>query len=145
MAIIVLAWFVISNFEDTANKLIVDKEINRVKFLTQDYINKNSPQCSQVFSSTWYGFYYLRTRITDLPGSVDNLKSTIRTRCNCPPKYVVSEGPLSSNISSVLTLEKEFSGVAIQYKYLETGKTDVNPIAAVQVYRINDSFIKTIC
>jgi len=145
IGILALAWFVISNFEDTANKLIVDKEINRIKFQTQDYINKNSPECSPVYSSTWYGFYYLRTRITDLPSSVDNLKSAIQSRCTCPPRYVVSEGSLSSNVNSVLILEKEFSGSAIQYKYLETGKTDVNNIAPVQVYKINEEFIKGIC
>ncbi|MBS3054902.1 MAG: glycosyltransferase family 39 protein [Candidatus Aenigmarchaeota archaeon] len=145
IGIVVLVWFVVSNFEDTVNKLIVDKEINRVKFLTQDYMNKNSEQCSQVFSSTWYGFYYVRTRISDLPKNIDDLKSTIKNRCNCPPKYVVSEGLLSSNINSVLTLEKGFSGAAIQYKYLETGKTDVTSIAPVQVYRINDDFISSVC
>lgn len=145
IGMLVLAWFVASNFEDTVNKLIVDKEINRVKFQTQQYIIQNSQQCSQVYSSTWYGFYYLRTRISDLPPSADSLQSAIRGSCSCPPSYVVVEGALSSNISSALTLEKQFSGAAIQYKYLETGKTDVNQIAPVLVYRINQGFIDSVC
>jgi 4-amino-4-deoxy-L-arabinose transferase-like glycosyltransferase len=144
--VIVLSLFVFANAEDTINKLVVDKTINEVKFTAQKYVNDNSQQCSQVYSKTWYGFYYLRNRVTDLPGDANSLKNIIKSSCKCPPKFFIVEGLLDNKFSNVTTKEKSFQQNSVSYTATWQGiKTETAFIAPVDVYRINDNFIKEAC
>lgn len=145
-AVVVLAMFAFVNAEDTINKLVVDRTINEVKYAAQKHINDNSPACSTVYSRTWYGFYYLRSRITDLPGDVESLKNNIRSSCSCPPQYFIVEGALENNLSEVATKEKTFQQDSVRYKLTAEGiKSETAYISAVDVYRINDAVVKEQC
>jgi len=146
VAVIIMALFVFTNAEDTINKLVVDKTINEVKFESQKYINDNSQQCSQVYSKTWYGFYYLRNRVTDLPGDAESLKSIIKSNCKCPPKFFIVEGSLEDKFLSVTTKEKTFQQHSLRYKLTWNGiTTETAFITPVDVYRINEELIKQSC
>ena len=106
---------------------------------------ENSKICSVVLSKTWYGFYYVRDRINDL-SSVDGLLGSIRSRCSCPPKYVVSEGYLSSEFLQYVVKEKSFSGKSVQYRIDQKGfRVEETAIANVDVYRIKDEVVKEQC
>jgi hypothetical protein len=145
-AVIIMALFVFTNAEDTINKLVVDKTINEVKFTSQKYINDNSQQCSQVYSRTWYGFYYLRNRVTDLPSDAESLKSIVKGSCSCPPKFFIVEGLFEDKFSSVTTKDKTFQQNSFRYKLsLEGIKSETAFIAPVDVYRINEEVVKEQC
>ena len=144
--IVVLALFILMNAQDTINKLIVDRTINEVKFASEKYINDNSPQCSQVYSKTWYGFYYLRSRITDNPANVDSLKSIIKANCKCPPEFFIVEGAFDQQFSNVTTKAKTFQQNSFNYKVSWSGiTTEPAYIAPVDIYRINDNVINEQC
>ena len=141
----VLLIFILLNSTDTINKLLVDSKINDVKYTAQQYMIANSEKCSVVISKTWYGFYYVRDRVNDL-SDVNGFLGNIRSRCSCPPKYVVSEGYLSSEFLQYVEKEKSFSGTAVQYRIDERGfRVDETAIANVDVYRIKDEVVKEQC
>lgn len=148
VAILVIAIFAFSNFTDTVKKLTIDKYINNVKFDAQQYVNDNSPQCSRVYSKTWYGFYYLRTRIGDLPADMNNLQSIIKSSCSCPPLYFVSEGSLDPKFanSGMLTEEKTFTQTITVPKIDWNGfSTDQTSLVPIEIWRINNSTIQSAC
>ena len=145
-AVIVLVLFALTNAFDTINKLVVDKTINDVKFASQKYINDNSPQCSQVYSKTWYGFYYLRNRITDLPADLNGLNSIIKSKCSCPPQYFIVEGAFDSKFLNMTTKDRSFQQDSINFHLTWQGITSTPvPIAPVDVYKINDNVIMQQC
>jgi 4-amino-4-deoxy-L-arabinose transferase-like glycosyltransferase len=148
VAIVVIAIFAFSNFTDTVKKLIVDKYINDVKYEAQTYVNNNSPECSKVFSKTWYGFYYLRTRITDLPSDTAGLQNMIKSSCSCPPEYFISEGGLDSKFanSGILTEEKTFTQTITVPKIDWNGVSyDQTVLVPIEIWRINNSTINSLC
>jgi len=141
----VLFIFILYNSIDTINKLIVDKDINEIKYTAQQYMIANSKKCSIVLSKTWYGFYYVRDRVGDLSNTNDLLGS-IRSRCSCPPKYVASEGYLAPEFLQYVEKEKSFSGNSTQYRLDEKGfRVEQTTIAAVDIYRIKDEVVKEQC
>jgi len=148
VALFVVAIFAYVNFGDTVSKLIIDKNINDVKYEAQKYINDNSPDCSRVYSKTWYGFYYLRTRISDLPSDVNNLQGIIRSSCQCPPKYFVSEGGLDAQFagSGLFDKVKEYSKTVtypkIDWKGFRYEQTVLIPI---EIWEIKNSTISSLC
>jgi len=132
----ILGIFSISNIIDTANKLILDQQINSVKHDVQQYVIDNSNPCSQVYSKTWYSFYYLRTRISDLPS---NITDAVKSNCACPSEYVVSEGPLDQSLASQLQKEKVFTGESIQYALDKNGfRNYTTSLTPIEVYRISN-------
>jgi len=146
--IVIIAMFAFVNFGDTVSKLVIDKNINDIKFQAQQYINDNSPQCSKVYSKTWYGFYYLRLRITDLPSDVNNLENIIKSSCSCSPKYFVSEGTLDPKFanSGMLVHEKDFTLTSKVPKLDWSGfRYEDNTIVPIEIWRINDSVINSMC
>jgi hypothetical protein len=147
-SLVVLLIFIVLNSSDTISKLRTDIAINEIKHEAQVYVNKNSNECSQVYSKGWYGFYYLRLRISDLPASVDDLKSRISSSCNCPPKYVLFEGFVPSPYTDENYFEQEQSySTTIPLAKLDFSgyRTEENSISPVYVYRIKDSLIKEVC
>lgn len=144
-AIFVLATFAFANAQDTINKLVVDKTINDVKYTAQKYINDNSPQCSKIYSATWYGFYYLRNRITDLPSDAASLKSTVKANCNCPPQFFIVEGAFDQKFAGIATLNSTFQHDSVNYHLTWSGITTPAPIAPVDVYKINGNVINQQC
>lgn len=147
-SLVVLLIFIILNSSDTISKLRTDIAINEIKHEAQVYVNKNSNECSQVYSKGWYGFYYLRLRISDLPASVDDLKSRISSSCDCPPKYVLFEGFVPSPYTDENYFEQEQSySTTIPLTRLDFNgyRTEENSISPVYVYRIKDSLIKEVC
>lgn len=129
VSIAVLVVFAVFNSIDTISKLTLDQQINTVKHQAQQYIIDNSQSCGKVYSKTWYGFYYLRTRITDLPGDVASLD------CSCQPSYYVSEGMLDSRYASQLQKEQEFTGSSVQYAIGPSGfKTYTTILTPIEVY-----------
>lgn len=148
VALFVIAIFIFSNFGDTVSKLVVDKNINDVKYAAQKFINDNSPECSKVYSRTWYGFYYLRTRITDLPGSVDSLKSTISSSCSCLPEYFVSEGSLDPTFASsgLMVKQTEFSKtVSIPKLDWKGFRYESTVLVPIEIWQIKNSTISSLC
>ena len=148
VAIILVILFAYFNSVDTINKFFTDQAINKIKFESQEYVNKNSPACSKVYSSTWYGFYYLRDRITDLPASTDALKNEVRSNCSCQPKYFVSEGSPTGILTNetVFVEEKEFS---IQYSIFSLGFDGLNENNAstspIYIFSLKESIVKDYC
>jgi 4-amino-4-deoxy-L-arabinose transferase-like glycosyltransferase len=144
----VLLIFIVLNSSDTITKLRTDIAINEVKHEAQAYVNENSENCSPVYSKGWYGFYYLRLRINDLPESVDDLKSMTGSRCNCPPKYVIFEGfiPEAYANESYFGQEQYYSAyittTKLDFYGYRTEKVEISP---VYVYRIKDSLINEVC
>ena len=148
VALFVVAIFAFINFGDTVSKLVVDKNINDVKFEAQKYVNDNSPQCSRVYSKTWYGFYYLRTRIGDLPSDANNLQSIIKSSCQCPPIFFVSEGGLDPKFSNSGMLEKvaEYSkSVAVPKIDFKGFRYDHTTLVPIEIWRIKNSTINSFC
>ncbi len=148
VAILVIAIFAFSNFTDTVKKLVIDRYINDVKYDAQTYVNNNSPECSRVYSKTWYGFYYLRTRISDLPSDVSGLQSIIKSSCSCPPEYFVSEGGLDQTFanSGMLTKEKTFTQTITVPKIDWNGVNyEQTTLVPIEVWRINNSTINSSC
>ena len=146
VALVVLALFIVSNSFDTINKLVVDKTINVVKFESQKYVNDNSPDCAPVYSRTWYGFYYLRDRVTDLPSDASSLDGIIKSRCSCPPQYFIVEGAFDPQFSNVTTHDRSFHQDSFNYQLGWKGiTTSVAPIAPVDVYKISSDLIKSDC
>ena len=142
----VLFIFAFVNAQDTINKFVVDKVINDVKHTAQKYVNDNSPQCSTVYSKTWYGFYYLRNRVTDLPADVNALNGIIKANCQCPPQFFAVEGSFDPQFLSVATLDKSFHQDSVNYRLTWQGiQTQPAPIAPVDIYKINDAVIKQQC
>jgi len=145
-AVAVLVIFAFANAQDTINKLVVDKVINDVKHTAQKYVNDNSPQCSTIYSKTWYGFYYLRNRITDLPADVNTLKGIIKANCQCPPQFFAVEGSFDPKFLSVATLDKSFHQDSVNYRLTWQGiQTQPAPIAPVDIYKINNNVITSQC
>ena len=148
VALFVIAVFVFINFGDTWSKLVLDKNINNIKYDAQKYINDNSPECSRVYSRTWYGFYYLRTRIGDLPSDTNNLQSIIKSSCSCPPEYFVSEGGLDPKFasSSMLDKEKEFTATIDIPKLNWSGfRYESTSLVPIEIWRIKNSTINSLC
>lgn len=145
-AIFVLATFAFANAQDTINKLVVDKTINDVKHTAQTYINNNSPQCSTVYSKTWYGFYYLRNRITDLPSDANALANIIKANCNCPPQFFIVEGAFDQKFASIASLNSTFQQDSVNYHLTWSSITSTPaPISPVYVYKINSDVIQQQC
>jgi hypothetical protein len=148
VALVVVAIFAYINFGDTVSKLVIDKNINDVKYGAQKYVNDNSLQCSRVYSKTWYGFYYLRTRIGDLPSDTNNLQGIIKSSCSCPPKYFVSEGNLDSKFSGSDMLEKvkEYSATVTYPKFDWKGfRYEQTVLIPIEIWQIKNSTISSLC
>jgi hypothetical protein len=101
-----------------------------------------------VYSKTWYGFYYLRTRISDLPSDVSSLQNIIKSSCSCPPEYFISEGSLDSKFanSGMLTEEKTFTQTITVPKIDWSGiNHDQTTLVPIEVWKINNSTINSLC
>jgi 4-amino-4-deoxy-L-arabinose transferase-like glycosyltransferase len=147
-SVLVLAIFIVLNSSDTISKLRTDIAINQVKRAAQTYVNQNSEQCSQVYSKGWYGFYYLRLRINDIPESVDEIKSRIESNCECPPKYLLFEGyiPPTYEDTNYFEQEKSYSkSISVTKLDFAGYRTEKVDISTVYVYRIKDSLVKEAC
>jgi hypothetical protein len=147
-SIAVLLVFIVLNSSDTIPKLRTDIVINEVKHEAQVYVNEHSQQCSQVYSKGWYGFYYLRLRISDLPAGVEDLKSRIKSKCECPPKYLLFEGFVPSTYKDEEYFEEEKSftkSVSVAKLDFNGYRTEEVDISTVYVYRIKDSLVKEVC
>jgi hypothetical protein len=143
-AVVVIAIFIVLNASDTITKLQTDNMINHVKHAAQQYVIDNSMSCSEVYSSTWYSFYYLRTRIADQP-SVSEIKNAVSNNCNCPPKYIISEGGLTG-YEEVLDQGRVFKDnitvLELGFEGLREHEVATTPVF---VYRINDSIVAEQC
>jgi len=143
-AAVVIILFIVLNASDTITKLQTDNMINHVKHAAQQYVIDNSKQCSEVYSSTWYSFYYLRTRIADQP-SVSAIKNAVSSRCSCPPKFILSEGGLTG-YDEVLVREKEFKDSIKVWKFdLDGVREHSIATTVVVVYKIKDSVVVEQC
>jgi 4-amino-4-deoxy-L-arabinose transferase-like glycosyltransferase len=148
VALLVVAIYAYINFGDTVSKLVIDKNINDVKYEAQKFINDNSLECSRVYSKTWYGFYYLRTRVSDLPSDVENLKSVIKSSCSCPPKYFASEGSLDSRFagSGLLEKVKEYSATVKYPKFDWKGfRYEQTVLIPIEIWQVKNSTISSLC
>lgn len=147
VGIAVIVFFMAFNAVDTVNKLVTDSSINDVKFEAQQYVIANSQQCSTVFSKTWYSLYYLRLRVSDLPGDLSGFSSAVKSKCSCPPKYVFSEGgSYPSYLKSILVKEKEFSKTYSTTRIDFSGiRSEESTISPVVIYRINEDFVEQLC
>jgi hypothetical protein len=146
-AVAVLAFFIAFNSLDTVNKLVIDDAINDVKFEAQKYVIDSSKECSSVISKTWYSLYYLRLRVSDLPGDLAGLSTAIKSSCSCPPEYVFSEGGwYPAYLEGLITKEREFSKVYSITRIDFSGiKREEGVISPVVVYRIDEDFVRKLC
>jgi hypothetical protein len=142
--VVVIALFTIYNSANTVSELNKVNLENSLRFQAQGYIADNTRSCSEVYSDTWYGLYYLRNRASELPR---DLEFAIKSSCNCPPRYFVSEGPLEVSYVDKLQEEKSFTGEFERYSFdMKYGlRTDKVPVTPILVYSTNSTMISNLC